>query len=156
MSPTLFVICIDMLIDQLASSLPRTSTLRAFADDIGLSVHNRQEAIPILARKFSKFATYSSLQLNLHKTLLIPYSPLTPADQEALDHNSWSAMDTTHTKGKYLGIYLGPSATPEDTLLEINNKFTKRMKHWAAQPLPPSYKFFIYNTFLHPLYSYYT
>ncbi len=51
-------------------------------------------------------------------------------------------MDTSQTKGKYFGIYLGPTTTPEDTLQEINNKFTKRMKQWGAQPLSPSYKFF--------------
>ncbi len=74
MSPTLFVLCLDMLLDQLAKSLPADSTLRAFADDIGLSVRNRREAIAILANRFHHFAQYSSLTLNLQKRL----SYLTP------------------------------------------------------------------------------
>lgn len=155
MSPTLVVLCIDLPLDKLAKSLPQTSTLRAFAHDIGLSVHNRRESLPILAHHFHHFAKYCSLHLNLHKTLLIPYSPLTTQDTTLFSSLSWEGIDTTQTKGKYLGIYLGPSATPQDTLQEINAKFLKRIRHWEAQHLPPSYKFFIYNTFLHPLYSYF-
>ncbi len=49
--------------------------------------------------------------------------------QQLLEYNQWSAMDTSQSEGKYLGIYLGPTTTPEDTLQEMNNKFIKRMKH---------------------------
>ena len=56
MSPTLFVLSIDILLNQLASSLPLDSTLRAFADDIGLSIHNRRDSLPIFAGHFHTFA----------------------------------------------------------------------------------------------------
>ncbi len=64
MSPTLFVLCIDLLLDQLATSLPSTSTLRAFADDIGLAITNRREPIPILSNEFQHFLKYSFLKRN--------------------------------------------------------------------------------------------
>ena len=63
MSPTLFVLCIDILIDKLTRNLPPTSTLRAFADDIGLAIQNRSHSLPIIAPIFHQFGKYSSLHL---------------------------------------------------------------------------------------------
>ena len=144
-----------MLLHQLTSSLPPGSTLRAFADDIGLVVHSRNEAFPTLALIFSRFSSYSSLNLNLSKTLLIPFSPLSASDHQLLSRISWSSIDHSHSKGKYLGIYLGPGASPQDTLDEILIKFHKRLAHWSAASLAPSYRLRVYNMFIHPLFSYY-
>ncbi len=155
MPPTLFVLCMDILLGRLSTALPSDSTIRAFADVIGLLVHNRVNTIPILSHKFHRFSQYASLHLDLQETQLIPLSPITPQDLSTLSTSNWQSIDPSSTKGKYLGIYIGPSATPADTLNEISNKFNKRMNHWTAHPLPPSYKFFVYNTFLNPLYSYF-
>ena len=43
---------------------------------------------------------FDIVHLNLHKTLLIPYSPITTHDQEILRSVSWDTMDYSQTKGK--------------------------------------------------------
>ena len=155
MSPTRFGLCIDILLDKLAKTLPSSSTLRAFADDIGLSIINRQASLPIIASIFQYFGLYSSLHLNISKTHLIPFSPLFQSDLDLLHSISWDDIDSTRSKGRYLGIVIGPSATPSDTLSGILSKFEARCRHWSKTPLSASYKCKIYNMFLHPLFSYY-
>ena len=144
-----------MLLYQLQTRLPAGHTIRAFADDIGLVVPDRRAALPILASTFHQFATYSALHLNLGKTMLIPISPLVEKDTSILSQVRWSQVDVSCNKGRYLGIILGHGASPLDSLEDIIAKFHKRLNHWAKTPLPSSYKFRVYNMFLHPLFSYY-
>ena len=49
--------------------------------------------------------------------------------------SAWAKVTLAH-KGKYLGVTIGPQATPEDTLCPVIDKMEKRMRTWA--PLHPS------------------
>jgi len=154
LSPTLFVLCIDMLLTKLEQNLPLDTTLRAFADDIGIVITNRRQSLPTLAHLFHRFSQYSALNLNLQKTLLIPFSPLTNTDTNLLHQIGWQHLDTNHKTGKYLGIHIGPSATPQNTLKEIEHKYTTRLNTWNSAQLPLSYRIRVYNMFLHPPFSF--
>ena len=72
------------------------------------------------------------------------------------DH--WNQIQTDQTKAKYLGIIIGTDATPEDTLNPLLLKYERRLAFWMQHKthLPPSYKLFVCNTYLFPLFSYYT
>ena len=101
------------------------------------------------------FCCYAALNLNLQKTLLIPTGPFREENTNLLHQVGRSTVDTSQTKGRYLGIILGPSATPQDTLNSILTKFHARAAHWSNTSLPPSYRIRVYNMFIHPLFSYY-
>ena len=91
------------------------ATFRAFADDIGAVVpHIRQEWGDIVAT-FTGFAEISGLHINPEKTVIMP---LWHSNENQIRLEPWFAnTEWNHVKveykSKYLGIVIGPRATPE-------------------------------------------
>ena len=82
------------------------------------------------------------------------YQPLSIEEQDILQISIWANVDKSQRKAKYLGIIIGPEATFADSFIPVYNKFEERLRRWHKQPLSLFYKIFIYNIYLHSLFSY--
>ena len=58
------------------------------------------------------------------------------------------------SKAKYLGVVIGPEATPDDSYREPMSKMHKRVQQWRTTSLSLFYKFRVWNTYIIPLLSY--
>ena len=129
-SPLLFAAAIDVLIRRLQQKMP-SSTIRAFADDIGLVVENWSRDHSIAQGVFQEFAVMSGLELNIPKTVCIP---LWPGGKEEVKNN------TTHIQSAWGGVkisgcgtYLGFSSGPEKGDSSWDKplaKYVKRAAKW--------------------------
>ena len=64
LSPLLYAVCADLLIERIRTQLP-SAVIRAYADDTAVLVQNLWLDAPILARIFEEFEKVSNLRLNL-------------------------------------------------------------------------------------------
>ena len=71
LSPLLYAVCADLLIERIRHKLP-SAVVRAYADDTAVLVQNLWTDIPILARIFNDFGNMANLRRNLSKTVVIP------------------------------------------------------------------------------------
>lgn len=140
LSPTLFVLALDLLLTQLETNLGPAAIIRAFADDIGLVTNDILRDLPTLHSIFSDFSSFSALNLNTGKTLLLPFSTPSFSLRSTLAKLKWDNIDCSQTKAKYLGIMIGPAARPEDTINQVLEKFQHRLQHWKQYPICASYK----------------
>jgi hypothetical protein len=70
LSPILFAIVADLLLRKLQQEFP-DSTIRAFADDTAIVIHD-MKLLPRILSIFEEYAGFSNLGLNLSKTIVIP------------------------------------------------------------------------------------
>lgn len=148
LSPLLYAVCADLLIERIRSKLP-SAVIRAYADDTAVLVQNLWNDAPILEKIFQEFAQISNLNLNLSKTIIVPLFP-TPSLEEAKSKllqttPAWAAVQLSY-KAKYLGFLLGPGA--EDTSWqEATTKYEHRAQTWANQHLGFHFTATAYNVF---------
>ena len=109
----------DLFLVSVHDSCPFGSVkIRAFADDIGISVWRLKEFWPILIQELKEFEDVSNLTLNLKKTMFIPWKPLFPGGicWTCINWSEWSGFlqPTNCVKFvKYFGIYIGPGVTSD-------------------------------------------
>ena len=112
--------------------MPAGSMVRAYADDIGIVLQNIT-TLDIVASTFSLLARAAALQVNIDKTVFVPLYPTTElqANKDIRD-TQWYGMSVSIGYGKYLGFYVGPSATATVNIEGPMNKFRTRAAHWLA------------------------
>ena len=147
LSPLLFAVVIDIFLRRLHRNF-LTTTLRAFADDIGLIVKNVAHLMAIQA-EFATFATISGLALNLPKTVLVPlWLSTIPAIAKLIndDYPCLAGMTISYS-AKYLGIWMGPEGY---TLAwtEALEKFKKAVPRWTTAGWGLQLATLIYNVYL--------
>ena len=71
LSPLLFLLAIEPLLHKLTKDLPHC-TFRAYADDIGGIVKDLPTDGTRIIAIFEEFATFSGLQINMRKTVVVP------------------------------------------------------------------------------------
>merc|ERR1712110_647773 len=71
LSPLIFAAVVDVLLRRLAVVFPG-DPIKAFADDIGMVVHNFDKVADRLAVEFLEFGRISNLHLGMPKTVVIP------------------------------------------------------------------------------------
>ena len=118
LSPLLFVLAIDILIRRLErlvgaklDSTDPSAMTKAYADDTAMVVEDLPTLTPVILRTSDEFESFSGLQLNMNKTVVIPL----------WDHTSESLKETygtpemsrwwqakISTSGTYLGFEVGP------------------------------------------------
>ena len=74
LSPLLYAICAELLIERIRMELP-SAVIRAYADDTAVLIQNLWTDTSTLAKIFADFGSMSNLHLNLSKTVVIPLFP---------------------------------------------------------------------------------
>jgi len=72
LSPLIFAVCIDVLLRRLQAKLGDNFVHRAFADDVGVVLHEASQQLPQLRRILSEFGEVSNVIVNLEKTVGVP------------------------------------------------------------------------------------
>ena len=136
LSPLLYAICAELLIERIRMELP-TAVVRAYADDTAVLIQNLWTDTPILAKIFADFGNMSNLRLNLNKTVFIPLFPHPDLAtvQSRLTHTTplWNAVQFSYS-ARYLGFTLGPEAD-DKSWQEPTAKFLRRAQAWTDQQL---------------------
>ena len=127
LSPLLYAVCADLLIERIRQKLP-SAVVRAYADDTAVLVQNLWRDAPILANIFEDFEKISNLKLNLNKTVVVPLFPSPGIDEAkgilAARVPSWSEAQFAY-HAKYLGFTLGP-LSQDKSWYDATSKFQKR------------------------------
>eukprot|EP00959_Pyramimonas_sp_CCMP1952_P171257 3578483-Pyramimonas_sp.AAC.1 len=112
LSPLLYAICAEFLLDKIQATCPGTLA-RAYADDTAVVSTNIWADAPKLTALFDDFAAATGLRLNLQKTVVIPLfaSPL-PTVRAHLDALApgWSSTQFAHAGTTNLCFYVGPGS----------------------------------------------
>ena len=77
LSPLLYALAADVLLEKIATSLPE-AWVRAYADDTAVVLSDFWSQAPRLGSIFEAFAKISNLHLNIDKCVLIPLHPRGP------------------------------------------------------------------------------
>ena len=111
LSPLLFVLVVDILLRKLDQTLPGDTTIRAFADDVGMILADATRDLAPALHIYEQFACFSGLKLNLAKTVVIPLwqqeGESTPQDLLAQACPRCKEMSFS-SHGTYLGFSVGP------------------------------------------------
>ena len=155
LSPLLFALCADLLLERIRSLVP-SAVVRAYADDTAVVLQDLWRDAPLLSSIFKEFGTLANLQLNIGKTVIVPLFPSPGIDDvQAMVQSavpSWHDVQI-HYQGKYLGFQVGPSAA-EDSWDEATAKFKQRATAWADHLRGLHCSALTYNTFAIPVLSY--
>ena len=155
LSPLLYAICAELLIERIRMELP-SAVIRAYADDTAVLVQNLWTDIPILARIFSDFGNMANLRLNLSKTVVIPLFPQPDlASVKATLTRSvpnWSSAQFSYD-ARYLGFFIGPEANNK-SWKEPTTKFRQRAQAWSDRQLGLYCTATSYNVFALPVLTY--
>ena len=124
LSPLLFALCYDPLLEKLA----RIPNIRAcaFADDLAISA-SRISSITRVMKEVDLFASHSGLRINTDKTKVLRANPTTTADCNQLAAAGWT--DTTFSdRETYLGVLMGNNVTTIDIFDKAYDKYLSRIK----------------------------
>jgi exonuclease III len=148
LSPLLFALVADLLLRRLQRKL-EGATIRAYADDIAIVVPDLHKALPMLAETFAQYASFSGLELNMHKTYLIPLGDDKWKDTEKLISDTWPSWVGIKVGGHatYLGFVLGPTAG-ETSWVKALRKFRERAAQWGQLGLSMAQATVVYNTYV--------
>ena len=102
LSPLLYAVCAELLIERIRHRLP-TAVVRAYADDTAVLVQDLWKDAPELAKILYDFGSMSNLTLNLQKTIVVPLFP-TLALAEA-----WHFLTQTTRLGPKLNFCTTPN-----------------------------------------------
>ena len=155
LSPVLFVLAIEPLIWMLAKKYS-DSLYRAFADDIGAVIKNIQSRWPSIIQLFTRFGSFSNLVINQKKVVVVPLWTLNTDSDEVpswLFASLWP-LAKWDSKGKYLGVFLGPGATPMDSYNGALKKLQDRLSKWKGPHFSLFHKLELWNIYIITLFSY--
>ena len=71
-SPLLFVLVADVLLRRLQAQVEGENTTRAFADDVAMVMEDSSNSLQNTIDIYKSFGSFSGLNLNWGKTILIP------------------------------------------------------------------------------------
>ena len=124
-------------------------TVRAFADDIALTLHDFWQHAGLLQKVFEEFGAVSGLHLNLPKTVVIPLWPANfPEVRSVIANNipAWADV-SVDVCGVYLGFATGPGKGNRSWDKPLS-KFTSRVKLWDWSALGLFFAAVAYRVFV--------
>ena len=154
LSPLCFAIAADLLLRRLQRLMP-DALLRAYADDLSISVKNGTSALPLLIKIFNEYAIISGLQLNLPKPVyvLLHTTDLGHWSREFQRlHPIWRDINIA-SKAKYLGFILGPGRE-HDTYFKPIAKYIQRASDWNTVGCGLALSTMAYNVFIFSLFPF--
>jgi hypothetical protein len=151
LSPLLFALCYDMLLQQLAKKDDHDAY--AFADDLALDAASIRPIISAL-RTIQKFADFSGLGLNLDKTVVIAARKPTRQTMGRL-HLQFPGIKVV-AEAKYLGVLVGPEVTTIRIFQGAVDKFYARagQLQQIIRGSTLNQRILIYNIYLLPILFY--
>lgn len=124
LSPTLFILVVDVLIDLIENVCP-SSNVRFFADDGAIGSDNLVPLLPSLKKCFDLFKNTTGLAMNPDKTACIATGGKSHL-RAALDEIGWNQIEISGNV-RYLGLYMGHNTTPEDNYRGPYEKMVDRL-----------------------------
>ena len=150
LSPLLFLLAIEPLLEKLCTSLP-DCFFRAYADDIGGTIPDAPRQLPTIIALFKDFASFSGLQANMKKTTVIPARR--DIDEECIEEykrivaaTEWNEMEV-NSHSKYLGFMLGSGTNVINTYNKIIDKIKSRLNSWPGHMFNMFDKIRVWNMF---------
>jgi ribonuclease HI len=156
LSPTLFILLMDVLHDMIVNTTK--VHIRLYADDVAIGANNLIPFLPALKRCFNTFAKATGLQLNISKSVFVATGGRSQL-RTALDNIGWADM---HIAGstKYLGIPIGHAASLDDVFTPCHDKLVKRVSDYTRSGVKKNFsipkRVQVWNTWLAPIYSFTT
>jgi len=152
LSPTLFILVVDVLIDMVENTID--IDIKFYADDGALGSQDITKQLPQLISIFKTFRDYTGLEMNPSKTVCIATGGRTYL-REALDRAGLDAIEIVGS-ARYLGLYLGHESTLNDNLTTAYEKLEKRTKLYLPHKHKYSYdkRITIWNVWLFPIFSF--
>ena len=132
LSPLLFAVVADVLLRRLRDQVPET-LVRAFADDTAVVTPTFEKHAPLIMDIFKEFGSISNLNLNMHKTVLIPLWESSAALVKAWLRATlpdWAAVEVAW-RARYLGFMIGPERG-DKSWDKASRKFSERVASWSA------------------------
>ena len=156
LSPTLFILLMDVLHDMITAST--NVHIRLFADDVAIGSPNLIPHLPILKRIFKVFAAATGLHLNTSKTVCVATGGRSHL-RAALDKAGWSDIHVVGS-ARYLGIPIGHTATLNDVFTPCHDKLIQRVTDYTHSGTKSNFsipkRVQVWNTWLLPIYSFTT
>ena len=152
LSPTLFILIIDVLLNMLESV--KGLEPKFFADDGAIGCKNIIPHLSTIKNIFATFKKFTGLEMNVSKSAAIATGGRTSL-RTALDKIGWQSLPISGNE-RYLGTYMGHDTKLDDMFRGPYDKFRKRL----ALYLPTKKKYslqsrvIIWNTWLLPIFSY--
>jgi ribonuclease HI len=152
LSPTLFILVVDVLLDML-SNIEGVDP-RMFADDTSLISNNIIPCLPEIKACFATFKKYTGLELNVTKSAIIATGGRTDL-RKALDDIGWAELRISG-KERYLGTYMGHAVTLEDIFRPPFEKLQDRISQFNKIKHTHSLqnRVIIWNTWLLTIFNY--
>ena len=152
LSPTLFIMVVDVLIDMLESI--GGIDPRMFADDTSIVSDDITLHLPQIKATFATFKKYTGLEMNAAKSAIIATGGRTDL-RSALDNVGWSALRISGCE-RYLGTYMGHEVTLDDVFKPPYDKFVDRLTHYKKIKHLHSLqnRVIIWNTWLLTIFNY--
>ena len=152
LSPTLFILVIDVLLDMF-ESIPDL-TPKFYADDGALGSNNIVNKLPTIKKILTIFKRHTGLEMNVQKSAIVATGGRTHL-RSALDDIGWDSLPISDNE-RYLGTYIGHNTTLDHIFKGPFDKFHKRLKSY--QKVKKNYslqsRVLIWNTWLIPIFSY--
>lgn len=151
LSPLLFALAIEPLLDAL-DPLVAPGCVRAYADDIAVVLPSVSTQLAPVMSVFRRFAWHSGLELNVRKCAVINLGDSSHAalqERMAAQCPGWGAA-TVSGAGKYLGVVLGPDASPLIWQAPCA-RILQRARLWAAAKLGHLWNTVVWNVYLLPI-----
>ena len=152
LSPLLFVICFDVFLRRL-STIDGLS-LHAFADDLAMAAKLIKTILRGM-REARVFGTFSGLQINQVKTVMVSSIKPSHRSRVAFDQLGWDCIKFV-AEAVYLGLLFGRDVSTVDIFRPAFDKFNSRLKRIAPVIKSSSLhdRIIIFNVFLLPLFYY--
>ena len=152
LSPTLFILIIDVLLDMLESI--KGLSPKFFADDGAIGSKNIIPKLHTIKNFFDIFKRCTGLEMNVAKSAVIATGGRTDL-RRALDAINWNELPISGNE-RYLGTYIGHKTTLDDIFKGPFDKFHKRLKLYSSHKSKYSLqtRVIIWNTWLLTIFSY--
>ena len=156
LSPTLFILLMDVLHDMITSST--NAHIRLYADDIAIGSPDLIPHLPTLKRIFKVFAAATGLHLNVSKTVCVATGGRSHL-RLALDKVGWKNIHIVGS-ARYLGIPIGHAATLNEVFTPCHDKLVQRVTNYTHSGAKNNFsipkRVQVWNTWLLPIYSFTT
>jgi len=154
LSPTLFILLMDVLHDMITNTI--TVHIRLYADDVAIGSSNLVPHLPKLKMIFKTFAAATGLHLNTAKTVCVSTGGRSHL-RAALDSIGWSDLMIVGST-KYLGIPIGHSANLDEVFTPCHDKLVQRVCDYTHSGSKKNFsipkRVQVWNTWLLPIYSF--
>jgi ribonuclease HI len=152
LSPTLFILIADVLIDMLKKVAK--VDVKFFADDGAIGAENIIPRLRHIKTCFEVFRVYTGLEMNVSKSACIATAGRA-ALRAALNRVGWYQLRISG-KERYLGVYMGHETNLDDNFRDPYNKLLVRMS--TLSPIKGRYslqsRVVIWNTWCISVFSY--